>query len=227
MSLDCDASDRTFDRQLAHLGCSMTPHRYSAMGPRFPEPVACWPLWGERALSDQPQALRRDRSGLLWPAHDVADPSAHGAAAHQEARAAQGTRSGRLGLGRPAPAPWWPATGPTTAPPPGASGCGEFERPPLLAERFLRLPDDRNCDLADHRGIELVDYLQLRKRRLLRRALHVASRLRIRQRRLFAAITHLRRCSLQLFGPPSSPTGVRRSSGAPRRRKPVAGNRVP
>src|SRR6516162_8691001 len=35
MSIDCDASDRTFDRQLAHLGLSMTPHHYSVMGPRF------------------------------------------------------------------------------------------------------------------------------------------------------------------------------------------------
>jgi hypothetical protein len=36
MSLDRDASDRTFDRQLVYLGCSMMPHRCFARGPRFP-----------------------------------------------------------------------------------------------------------------------------------------------------------------------------------------------
>jgi len=41
MSLDRDASDRTFDRQLAHLGCSTMPHRSSARGPRFPVSASC------------------------------------------------------------------------------------------------------------------------------------------------------------------------------------------
>ena len=41
-SLDRDASNRTFDRQLAYLGLLKELHRCFVMDPRFREPASCW-----------------------------------------------------------------------------------------------------------------------------------------------------------------------------------------
>jgi hypothetical protein len=76
MSLDRDAGDRTFDRQLAYLGLLDDAAPLFREGASVP---GAGVLLGtpvrdrERVISDQPQALRRDRLGLLWPAHDIAD----------------------------------------------------------------------------------------------------------------------------------------------------------
>jgi len=100
MSLDRDASDRSFDRQLAHFwGSSMMPHRSFARGPRFPVSASCSlsRAWVESGLF----RISRKLYGEIGPAfyglaHDLADAPAHGAAAHQAARASQGTRPGRV-----------------------------------------------------------------------------------------------------------------------------------
>ena len=99
MSLDRDASDRTFDRQLAYLGLLDDAAPLFRDGTSVPGAgvlLRSAVPGRERAVSDQPQALRRDRSGLLWPAHDVADAAAHGAAAHQAAEHLKERRPGRV-----------------------------------------------------------------------------------------------------------------------------------
>ena len=61
ISLDHDPSDRSFDRQLAHLGLlddAAPLFREGVLGSRYRRSVGHPVLGGERAVSDQPQALR-------------------------------------------------------------------------------------------------------------------------------------------------------------------------
>src|ERR1700740_2805504 len=124
MSLDSDADDRTFDRQLAHLGLlddAAPLFREGSSVSRCRCAVGSPVSGRERAVSDQPQALRRDRSGFLRPAHDVAHASAHGAATHQAPRATQGERPCRV------------RQAPRSRPRPGGGDAAAAPAPPCCA----------------------------------------------------------------------------------------------